>query len=366
MEAIIIVLGILILGAITYLILLQNRGKSNASQNILDELSRLKEDFRSRQEEDKRNVQSSLDKVSERLDSTLKFSAKSSQEQGKQIGELIQNIVKELTEVKQSSKELINYSSQLHELQQILKNPKQRGVLGEYWLETLLGNVLPSKQLYSMQHTIGETADHKKLIADAVVFIDKQVVPIDAKFSLENFNRMMAEQSPTEKDKLEKTFKSDVKKRIDETAKYIRPDLGTTNFAFMFIPAEGVFYNLLNADVGSNVNSINLIEYAFEKQVMIVSPTSFYAYLQTVLLGLKKLEIEKSTQEIIKRVSELGKHFTLYSDIHDRLGKNLTTVVNQYNQSSGELKKVSKDVIRITDGSREDVIELDLIEKPSE
>ncbi|MDA1024435.1 MAG: DNA recombination protein RmuC, partial [bacterium] len=192
-----------------------------------------------------------------------------------------------------------------------------------------------------------------------------QIIPIDSKFTLENYNRMMSEHDPERRDKIEKEFKSDVKKRIDETSKYIRPELGTTNFAFMFIPAEGVYYNLLNAEVGSGVNSNNLVEYAFTKNVMLVSPTSFYAYLQTVLMGLKKLEIEKKTQEIIKRVGELDKHITSYADIHRRLGKNLATVVNQYDQSSDELRKVHRDTLRITSGSTDDMIEFDSTQKPA-
>ena len=196
-----------------------------------------------------------------------------------------------------------------------------------------------------------------KLIADAVIFIRELVIPIDAKFSLENYNRMIEETDPAKREELEKALKSDVKIRIDETSKYIRPEKGTAGFAFMFIPAEGVYYNLLNADVGSGINSRNLIEYAFSKHVMIVSPTSFYAYLQTVLLGLRELQLEKSTIEIIKKVGELGKHFAAYTDYHKKLGANLSVAVNQYNQSTGELGKVKKDINKISSGSVSDETE---------
>ena len=126
----------------------------------------------------------------------------------------------------------------------------------------------------------------------------------------------------------------------------------------------GIYYNLLNAEVGSGINSRSLVEYAFGKHVMIVSPTSFYAYLQTVLLGLRELKLEESTQEIIKRVGELGKHFRAYKDYHERLGKNLGTVVNQFNQSNSELRKMSKDVMKITDGSKEEIIDIEEVPKP--
>jgi DNA recombination protein RmuC len=259
---------------------------------------------------------------------------------------------------------VLDFSSQLQNLQNILKNPKQRGVLGEYWLETLLRNVLATKD-YAMQYHLGtDETTGKELIADAVIMIREQKIAIDAKFSLENYNRLMEESDAGRRDKLEKELKADIKNRIDETAKYIRQDLGTMNFAFMFIPAEGVYYNLLNAEVGSGINSQNLIDYAFKQHVMIVSPTSFYAYLQTVLLGLRELQLEQSTTEIIKRVGELGKHFAQYSDYHDRLGKNLGVVVNQFNLSSGELRKVNKDISKITAGTLEDFIEAEVVDKP--
>jgi DNA recombination protein RmuC len=372
MEILLLIVGFVTLGILAYTIQKINAHNLYVSQNIELSIEKLKNELSQQTGAQKDNIQEKLDAVKQTLENNLKHSSDTNFKQGEQIiklnrdiSVLIEGITKELTEVKQSSKTVAEYGSQLQELQNILKNPKQRGVLGEFWLETLLDNVLPHKNLYSMQYTIGNN-EHSdaKLIADAAIFLDNLIIPIDAKFSLENFNRMMAEQNPSEREKLEKAFKADVKKRIDETAKYVNPDLGTTSFAFMFIPAEGVFYSLLNSEVGSTINSVNLIEYAFEKKVMIVSPTSFYAYLQTVLLGLKKLEIEKSTQDIIKKVAELGKHFKMYSDIHDRLGKNLKTVVTQYNQSSGEVKKISKDVIRITSGTNDDLIEIDTIEKP--
>ena len=174
----------------------------------------------------------------------------------------------------------------------------------------------------------------------------------------------MQEEQKEGREKLESALKADVKKRIDETSKYIRPQDGTMDFAFMFIPAEGVYYNLLNAEVGSSINSINLIEYAFQKHVMIVSPTSFFAYLQTVLLGLRELQLEKSTQEIIKRVKMLGNHLNQYADLHARLGKNLGTVVSQYNLSSNELTKIDGDVYKITSGEAGGELSLEQVEKP--
>jgi len=340
-------------------------GTSNqASQNIIEQMQQIREEMFRGTSEQRKEIQERLDRVNDELNRGLKHSHSSMQQQFQQTSGIVKDVTERLTKLDETNKQVLDFSSQLQNLQNILKNPKQRGVLGEYWLETLLGNVLP-KESYKMQYSIGE--DQKtgqKLIADSVIFISNEIIAIDAKFSLENYNRMMKEQDQEKREKIEKEFKADVKRRIDETSKYIRPDLGTMDFAFMFIPAEGVYYNLLNADVGSGINSASLVEYAFSKQVMIVSPTSFYAYLQTVILGLRKLKIEKHTQEIIKRVGELGKHFMSYADYHDKLGKNLGTVVNQYNQSSGELRKMSKDVEKISSGTMEDVIDLEEIDKP--
>ncbi|MFH1631999.1 MAG: DNA recombination protein RmuC [bacterium] len=351
---------------LTYLYLRDRRNPNNqASQNISDELSRMREEVVRSTSDNRREVQEQLNRLHDQMTKGMDQSHSTIQRQFNQTSKIIQDVTGRLTELDKTNKQVLDFSGQLQNLQNILKNPKQRGVLGEYWLETLLGNVLP-KDSYIMQHTLGvDEATGKALIADAVIFVREQKIPIDAKFSLENYNRMMEENDTERRDKIEKAFKADVKIRIDEAAKYIRPEFDTMGFSFMFIPAEGVYYNLLNAEVGSGINSQNLVEYAFNQHVMLVSPTSFYAYLQTVLLGLRELQLEKSTQDIIKRVGELGKHFRSYSDYHDRLGKNLSTVVNQYNQSGGELKKVSKDIIKITSGEREDIIEMDDIVKPA-
>lgn len=322
-----------------------------------DEISRTLSDVR-------KELQQRMDRIDDQLDKKLQHSHSTIQENFKQTSKIISDVTEKLVTLDNTNKQVLDFSSQLQNLQNILKNPKQRGVLGEYWLETLLSNVL-SKENYQMQYAMGDDEKTgKALIADAVIFIRELVIPIDAKFSLENYNRMTEESDLGKREELEKLLKSDVKTRIDETSKYIRPEKGTAAFAFMFIPAEGVYYNLLNADVGSGINSRNLIEYAFSKHVMIVSPTSFYAYLQTVLLGLKELALEASTTTIIKQVAELGKHFNAYADYHKKLGSNLNTVVNQYNFSTGELGKVRKDVNRIASGSFDDAIELDSVTRP--
>jgi DNA recombination protein RmuC len=229
-------------------------------------------------------------------------------------------------------------------LQDILKNPKQRGILGEYYLETLLKNVMPPGS-YQMQYPFPDGT-----IVDAAVFVKDKVIPIDSKFSLENYNRISETNDKNEKERLEKIFVNDLKIRIQETSKYIQPEEGTMDFAFMFIPHEAIYYDLLVNKIGAvTEDTDNLIQRAASKyKVIIVSPTSFLAYLQTVLQGLKALQIEESAKDIIKRVGELGNHLRTYEDMHVKLGKALETTVNHFNKSNHEFRKIDKDVMRIT------------------
>ena len=263
---------------------------------------------------------------------------------------IITDITEKLTRLDETNKQVVSFTDQLQSLQDILKNPKQRGILGEYYLETLLKNVMPPGS-YEMQFHLGmDEATGKELIPDAVVFVKDKIIPVDSKFSLENYNRISETNDPAEKERLEKIFVNDLKARITETSKYIQPEKGTMDFAFMFIPHEAIYYDLIVNKIGAiNEDTENLIQRAAAKyKVIIVSPTSFLAYLQTVLQGLKAMQIEESAKDIIKRVAELSKHWKSYEEYHNKLGNSLGTVLNHYNASGKELKKVDKDVLRIT------------------
>ena len=278
-----------------------------------------------------------------------------------QLGEsasLIREVTKGLTKLDETNRQVVSFADQLQNLQDILKNPKQRGILGEYYLETLLKNVLPPG-MYQMQYTF-ENGE----IVDAVVFVKDKIIPIDSKFSLENYNRLTETNDVLEKKRLEKLFVDDLKTRISETAKYIRPNENTMDFAFMFIPHEAIYYDLLINKIGAvTEDTENLVQRAAGKyKVIIVSPTSFLAYLQTVLQGLKAMQIEETAKDIIKRVGELGTHLKKYEDYHNKLGNSLEAVVNRFNDSSKEFKKMDKDVTRITGNSVE--IETVLLDKP--
>jgi len=263
------------------------------------------------------------------------------QDINKEMNEQLRNVVRGVSEVGESSKQVFAVADQLKELQNILKNPKQRGILGEYYLETVLQNVLPPDS-FKMQYAFQDGE-----IVDAVVFVKGKVIPIDSKFSLDNYNRFVEAQDTPDRAQYEKAFINDLKLRITETAKYIRPTEKTTDFAFMFIPHEGIYYDLLSNKVGAGEE--NLIQRAAGKhKVIIVSPTSFLAYLQTVLQGLKALEIEERAQDIIKNVEKLSGHIARYEDFYQKLGSTLSTTVNHYNAGYKELNKIDKDVTKIT------------------
>ncbi|MEK7105821.1 MAG: DNA recombination protein RmuC [Patescibacteria group bacterium] len=297
-----------------------------------------------------RTVDSKIGESHKQVNESLKFHSSES-------NKIIRDVTERLTRLDETNKQVISFADQLQSLENILKNPKQRGILGEYYLETVLKNVLPPGS-YQMQYPFPDGS-----IVDAVVFVKDKIIPVDSKFSLENYNKMAEERDPVEKKRLETTFVNDLKNRITETAKYIQPRNGTTDFAFMFIPHEAIYYDLLTNKVGAGDENENLIQRAAGKyKVIITSPTSFLAYLQTVLQGLKALKIEESAKEIIKKVEDLGRHLKSYDEYHSKLGNALGTVVNHYNASNKELKKIDKDVLRIAGSSPE--LNLLEVEKP--
>jgi DNA recombination protein RmuC len=303
-------------------------------------------------------LQNQMQEITRTLDKKLGEIPGVIQNQFGESAKIIREVTEKLTKLDETNKQVINFADQLRNLQDILKNPKQRGVLGEYYLETVLKNVLPPDS-FQLQY---EFKDGTKV--DAVIFIKDKIIPVDSKFSLENYNRLLETHDEAEKKRIEEGFKSDLKNRIDETAKYIKPGEGTMEFAFMFIPSEAIYYDLLINKIGTvKANTRDLIEYAMgQKKVIIVSPTSFLAYLQTVLQGLRALEIEESAKEIKKRVEELARHLISYENYMQKVGNHLGTTVNMYNSAYKEYKKIDKDVYRIS-GKKIDIDPLE-IEKP--
>jgi DNA recombination protein RmuC len=280
------------------------------------------------------------------------------QQIGEQMTKRLMDVTKSMTESTEASKQVFTIADQLKNLEQVLKHQKQRGNLGEASLELILSNILPPTA-YTMQYRF-ETGE----AVDAVIKTKDGLIPIDAKFSLDNYNRVTLEKDDAQRAILEKEFKNDLKKRIDETSKYIKTEEGTLPFAFMYIPAEGIYYDLLINEVGAvKTNTRNLIDYAYnDKKVIIVSPTTFAAYLQSVLYGFKAFKIEESAKEIQKNVVELEKHLRSYGEFHGKLGKTLSTVVSHYDRTNKEFNKIDKDMLKITGESMD--LDLEGVDKP--
>ena len=305
-----------------------------------------------------RNIALLQQSVGDRLERNNIAMQTSMQKQLGQSAQLVADVTQRLAKLDETNRRVVDVADELKTLQNVLQNPKQRGVFGEYYLESVLDNILPPKN-FQMQYKFSNGD-----IVDAVVFLEKgQILPIDSKFSLENYNRMVSEGDKAKRAQLLASVRTDLKGRIDETSKYIRPGENTMDFAFMFIPSESLYYDLLIGDVGTGSSARDLIEYAFrDKKVIIVSPTSFMAYLQTVLQGLRSLQIEQQAKEIQVRVGQLGRHISAYDSFMQKLGGSLGTTVGHFNTAHKELKKIYKDIVKIA-GTNPSVEPL-LIDKP--
>lgn len=334
------VCGFVIAGLVVAVVMLARRGKGAGQGETADFI---KQDIA----ELSRTVAHLNEKMGERFDRNATTMQLSMQKQLSESARIVGDVTRRLAQLDETNRRVVDVADELKTLQNVLQNPKQRGVFGEYYLESVLDNVLPPKQ-FQMQYGFRDGE-----IADAVIFLERgKILPIDSKFSLENYNRMVAEKTKAERDKWLAKVRTDLKQRIDETSKYVRPDENTMDFAFMFIPSESLYYDLLIGNVGGAASARDLIEYAFrDKKVIIVSPTSFMAYLQTVLQGLRSLQIEQQAKDIQLRVGQLGRHIAAYDVFMKKLGNSLGTTVNHYNTAHKELKKIDKDIVRIADTS---------------
>ncbi len=342
MELILVALVILLLlvnAFVVYQLLHRTDEKPETNDSLLllqQQLEQLRSTMDDRMGKSSEQMYSSLKEQSERSQRLI-------QDINRQVSEQMQQVIKNVTEVGESSKQVFTVAEQLQSLEKVLKHQKQRGNLGEASLQLALENILPAGA-YQLQYSFpgGE-------VVDAVVETKDGLIPVDAKSSLDNYRRLVEAADDAERESLEKEFKNDLKRRIDETAKYIRPQDGTLPFAFMYIPAEAIYYDLLVNEVGSvKVNTRSLIDYAYkDKNVIIVSPTTFAAYLQSVLYGFRAFRVEETAKEIQKNVEKLTRHLQAYDQYFEKLGNSLSTTVNHYNAASKELAKVDKDVVKI-------------------
>ena len=336
-----------------------NLAEEKSPNLMLDIVEKMRKELLDSNSRNRQEVQEKIDKITDQMFKQQRATAASLQKQFDKSNDIVESVTEKLKDIEHTNKQVLGYSEQLQSLENILKNPKQRGLVGEFFLENLLSNVLPPAN-FKMQYMFsnGETVD-------AVIFAKDKLIPIDAKFTLENYNRFSQETNRETRQKWENEFKKDLKKRIDETSKYIRPEENTMDFALMFIPADGIFYNLLVQKRGNpDVNTEDFINYAHKKGVTLVSPMTFYAFLQTILHALRSMQIEESAKEIRKRVGDLHRHLNAYQDFMTKLGSNISTVVNTYNSSSREFKKIDRDVEKISGDQHGGSYEPSLIEKP--
>ena len=315
--------------------------------------------------ESKKEFESKLDTFVEafKLESAknLADQIKDSKQDQKNMSDTLEKVTKELEKIKGTNEQVLTFANQMKTLEKILGNQKQRGILGEIQLENLLANVLPP-ELFQMQYSFSNNE-----AVDAIIKVGEFVIPIDAKFSLDNYNKMI-ESDETDAERLndlERKFKNDIKNRIDETSKYIRPNEGTVDYAYMFIPADGLYQDLLNNKVGSlKINQRDLVSYAYQKKVMIVSPMSLFPMLQVTSKALNNMKVEESIQEIQINIEKLGNHLKAYFTYHEKLGNSLSTVVNHYNVSNKEFKKIDKDITKLTSNRASIGIETESLERP--
>lgn len=365
MELIIIIALIIVVLTLIFIIYRGNsEGNSDViiqlSNNLSNQIQNIRKEISDNSEKSRLEIESKLKIINKEI-SDFQISSKSTmQKQFADSNKIIKDVTNELAKIKGTNEQVLSFANQMKSLEKILGNQKQRGIFGEIQLENLLSNVLPP-EIFQMQYSFNNGE-----MVDAIIKVNDNIIPIDAKFSLDNYNRMIESSDENEIKLLEKKFKEDIKSRIDETAKYIKPQEKTLDYAFMFIPADGLYQDLLNSRVGSlKINSNELVSYAYLKKVMIVSPMSLFPMLQITMKALNNLKFEKEIDTVIKNVRNLSNHLASYQLYHDKLGNTLKTVVNHYNKSSDEFGKIDKDISKISNGKIKLNLENEIVEKPN-
>lgn len=349
---------------VIYLFFRKNNDKSSdlilqISNNLTGQVQDIRKEINENSEKSRLEIESKLKLINKEISDFQVSSKTQMQKQFTDSNKIIKDVTTELEKIKGTNEKVLSFANQMKTLEKILGNQKSRGIFGEIQLENLLSNVLPP-DIFQMQYSFSDGS-----IVDAIVKVNENIIPIDAKFSLDNYNKMIESNDESEIQILEKKFKEDIKSRIDETSKYIKPQEKTLDYAFMFIPADGLYQDLLNSRVGSlKIRSKELVSYAYQKKVMIVSPMSLFPMLQITMKALNNLKFEKSIESVIKNVSNLSTHLKTYQLYHEKMGNTLGTVVNHYNKSSDEFKKIDKDILKISEGDFSIDYEKQLIDKP--
>ena len=291
----------------------------NKNISLLTEQQRaVNEQLRGITEQVNRQLLDSSGEISKRLDNAARV-----------IGDVQKNI----GSLSEASKQIFEVGKNISTLQEILQPPKLRGGLGEQFLGELLSQILPS-QFFTLQYMF---ANGERV--DAVVRLGEKLVPIDSKFPLDNFKRILDCKTEDERKVYQKTFSRDVKKHIDDIAsKYILPQEGTYDFALLYIPAENVYYETITKD-DSLGEEKGILNYALKKKVIPVSPNSFYAYLQVIVLGLKGFQIERHAVEIQALLAGLGKDLRAFQEDFQLVGKHLNNALSKFDDARKKLDK---------------------------
>jgi DNA recombination protein RmuC len=332
MSIAVIILLVVLIGLIIYLLLRPQKQQSSDQsltmlQNQIESLRTQTNDTLTKQlSQIRTDVNQQLQNVASQLTDTTG-------QIGKRLDNaatVISDVKKEIGGLSQASKQIFDVGKDISKLSEILKAPKTRGLLGEYFLGDLLGQILP-QEYYELQYSFKTTK------VDAVVKLGPKFVPIDAKFPLENFNRIVESSTDDERKKARKDFLKDVRKNIDDIAdKYILPDEGTYDFAMMYIPAENVYYEMI---IKEDPDEKSVSKYALERKIIPVSPNSLYAYLQAIALGLRGLKIEQSAEQILATLQKLTIDFDSFKDEFDTLGRHISNAKTKYEETEKKLMK---------------------------
>ena len=366
MDIIILVLLVFVSAVLIYFILKFNSSSGsieandlmNFSNSLNSQIQDIRKEINSNSKDSRNEIETKLNVINKQINEFQKSSTDSITQQFKESNKVIKDITSEIEQIKNTNQQVLGFSNQLKNLEKTFSNVKQRGTFGEIQLENILSDYAPVGS-YEMQYTFsnGDTVD-------AVINSGEYIIPIDAKFPMENYNRLLESSNTEEEAEYVNKFKNDVKKRIDETAKYVRPKEGTIDLAYMFVPAEGLYQDMLRSRTGTiNINDVNLMQYAFKKNVIICSPVTLFAMLSVVVKQIQNYKIEESIKNVVKNVEKLSSHLKAYKVFHEKLGNQLGIAVGHYNNTTKEFKKINKDIIKISGNSSID-LESDSVEKP--
>ena len=327
--------GIIGGGVVVWIMLRRPQGKSPATdmqelqRTVTDRLDRVTEQIDRRLQESTRAMNESKSFLASRVSSTERS---------------VRDVSVYLSKLAEATSALQHNTAEIMSFQQLLKSPKVRGGFGEILLGSLLADVLPNDR-YELQYTFPGSGE----IADAIIRLqDGYIVAIDSKFPLANFERYAHEDNPEAKKALRIQLNRDIKKHVtDISNKYISPSDKTFDFAFMYIPMEGVYYEVIMRDD----NNGGLWDYCSQRKIVPVSPNSFVAYLHTVLIGLRGLKIEQQAKEIMEHLRHVRKEFSKFSDDFAMVGKHLNNAKNRYDESSRRLDKFSNRLEQIEGGA---------------